>query len=136
MRRRRLEAITIGYSAGLIANLFGCPIWIVWTTTTFLLFLIFQLSSREENFFLIPVTRPILRSLVGYWWGWLMFYGLSGLLISACMGLAIVGGTWSPVLVTLVLGPMVAAILLIIARLLGRLAWRAALLASDEADES
>jgi hypothetical protein len=31
---------------------------------------------------------------------------------------------------------MVAAILLIIARLLGRLAWRASLLASDEADES
>lgn len=136
MRRWRLEAITIGYGARLIANLFGGPIWIVWTATTLQLYSIFQLSSREENFFLIPVTRPILRSLVGNWWGWLMFYGLSGLLIFACIGLAIVGGTWSPVLVTIVLGPMVAATLLIIARLLGRLAWRAALLAADEADDS
>jgi DNA-directed RNA polymerase subunit M/transcription elongation factor TFIIS len=130
------EALTIGFGVGRIAELFGGPIWVAGTATTILLYPIFQLSSLEANSFLIPITRPILRSLVSFWWGWLIFYGLSGMLVFAWIGLAIAGAKSSPVLVAFVLGPMVAAILLIIARLLGRLAWRASLLASDEADES
>ena len=125
------EAMLIGYAAGLIAELLGGPAWIVWTATAFLLYPIIQLSSLEADSVFVPVTRPILRTLIACWWGWLAFYSLSGMLLSACIGLAIAGWIWSPFPAAIALGPLVAASLLIIARLLGRLAWRASLLSED-----
>jgi ABC-type Na+ efflux pump permease subunit len=63
-------------------------------------------------------------SLLRWWWAWLTFYLLSGLLAAGLGAVFLYSVTSSQDLLQLLLGPLVAAAALIYFRLLGRLAWR------------
>ncbi|MBI5760788.1 MAG: hypothetical protein HZA46_19890 [Planctomycetales bacterium] len=98
----------------------------------------------------MPLSWPIVRSLVTCWWCWLAFYYESALLGAMWLGPLVfglglvcwpdesgqvLGATWlgplvlffglrlAPVLTMLLHGPLLAAVCLIYARLLGRVAW-------------
>jgi hypothetical protein len=90
-----------------------------------LLFPILLLSAMEADSFFVPYSPVILATLRYYWHGWLTFY----LLASTMLGLWIFGfdalAREAPLAAILLSGPVVAAMLLIYGRLLGRLAWRA-----------
>ena len=75
----------------------------------------------------IPLTLPILRSMVTSAWVWLMFYVLSGALVGAAAVLILLESEVSPYLALMGSGPILATVCLIYPRLLGRLAWRASL---------
>ncbi len=115
----------IGYPLSLIEpiGIFGPVVsWLV-------LFPIVLSSALEADSFLLPVSAPILNSLVRCWWGWAVFYGLTlPLAILAVAGLAW-GISVSPMAALMLAGPVFAALALIYARLLGRLIWRASGLA-------
>ncbi|MCR4410839.1 MAG: hypothetical protein NUV77_00265 [Thermoguttaceae bacterium] len=92
------------------------------------------LSSLETASPLVPLSRPVARSLKTVWWGWLALYATSGLMVGA-LALAVVSSfPWSPFATAALAGPPLAAILMIYARLLGRLAWLAQ--KQDEDDDS
>ena len=102
--------------------------------TVSLLYPIFLLSSLEANSVFVPLSLPILRSLISCWWGWLTFYALAALLGGSWLGLLLAGLPSFPFLTALACGPLLAAVLLIVSRLLGRLAWRAALLEAADVE--
>lgn len=90
-----------------------------------LLFPILLLSAMEADSFFVPYSPAVLRTLGEFWQGWLMFY----LLTTGMFALWVVGfdlaATQAPYLTVVLSGPVLAAMMLIYARLLGRLAWRA-----------
>lgn len=129
-------AIAVGYGVGKLSDLLGGGFWIACVATSFLLFPVFLLSSLEADSAFVPLSGPILRSLVSLWWGWLLFYLFSAMLVGGSSALPLIGARSFPWLAAFFAGPLTAAVLLILARLLGRLAWRASLLVPDEnADE-
>jgi hypothetical protein len=90
-----------------------------------LLFPILLLSAMECDSFILPYSPPVLRSLGYYLHGWVMFYLVStGLFALAAFGVE-EGYRRVPGLVLLLSGPVLAALLMIYARLIGRLAWKA-----------
>ncbi len=89
------------------------------------LFPVLVLSAMEADSFLLPFSLPVLRSLGYYWYGWLMFYLLTTALLAAWIVLFDLGVSQAPYLTLFFSGPVQAALLLIYARLLGRVAWRA-----------
>jgi hypothetical protein len=90
-----------------------------------LLFPILLLSAMEADSFIMPFSPPVLRSLAYYAHGWLMFYLVStGLIALAAYGFDHAYRE-SPLATLVLSGPVLAALLLIYARLVGRLAWKA-----------
>jgi DNA-directed RNA polymerase subunit RPC12/RpoP len=81
------------------------------------------LSSINSIFVWMPISWPIVRSLVTSWWCWLAFYFESALLGAAWLVPLVVGLEIAPVLTMSLNGPVLAAVCLIYARLLGRVAW-------------
>ena len=90
-----------------------------------LVFPILLLSAMEADSFFVPYSPVILATLRHYWHGWLAFY----LIVGAMLGLWIFGFgelvREAPLAALVLSGPILAAMLLIYGRLLGRLAWRA-----------
>lgn len=101
----------------------GFDIWWTQALTAFALFPILVLCSIEAGSALIPISGIILRSLRQIWWGWAMFYVQSTLLLSLLTGIFYLIALWSLPLACLLCAPLAAAVLLISARLLGRVAW-------------
>ncbi len=120
-------SIAVGFGLSQLAGLWLPQPGLVWAATVFLLFPILLLSSVDANSPFIPLSRRVRRSLTRVAWAWLVFYALSAL-----MWAAVAGAVWGiagvhDFLTPVVGGPLLAAALLIYARLLGRLAWRATL---------
>lgn len=90
-----------------------------------LLFPVLLLSAMESGSYLLPYSPPVLRTLGYYFHGWLMFHLLTIPMAAGWIVAFVYGFARSPYLTLLASGPAVAAIMLIYARLLGRLAWRA-----------
>lgn len=109
-----------------LSELVGLPYWSFFLGTFFFLYPICLLSSLEANSAWIPITRPILATLVSHWWGWIVFYLSSAVLIGGFVAIVFFGSRFMGGLTIIVTGPLAAALVLIEARLLGRLAWRAA----------
>lgn len=90
-----------------------------------LVFPILLLSAMEADSFFVPYSPVVLATLRHYWHGWLAFY----LIVGAMLGLWIFAfGALvreAPFAALVLSGPVLAAMLLIYGRLLGRLAWRA-----------
>ncbi|WP_166828768.1 MFS transporter [Thalassoroseus pseudoceratinae] len=119
----------------LIGMFLGTP-W-AWTAFAFLLIApVVLLSSLEANHPLTPLTVPILRTLIFYPQGWLLFHLVTG---GWVLGMALVGEALLayPFFAAFLLGPMLAAFLMVYPRMLGRLAWGAStmLATDDESDE-
>jgi hypothetical protein len=118
-----LGAAVVGYGIGTLAGLFSD-----WGVTAgvlgaFLAFPVIMLSALEANSAFVPLTIPILRTFITGWWAWLLFYILTGLMWGGLLfGGALLFLWFLPAVVAL--GPVVPTVLLIYARLLGRLGWR------------
>jgi hypothetical protein len=122
-----LTAGLFGHVAGEIGERAGGQYGIVLGVTVFLTFPIVVLSTQEANSPFIPLSLPILKSLVAFAGGWLLFYALSGLVVGAAAALIALEASVSPYFALLGSGPILATVFLIYPRLLGRLAWRASL---------
>jgi predicted Zn finger-like uncharacterized protein len=91
----------------------------------FFVFPVLLLSALESESFFMPFSPPVLATLVRYWQVWLMFYLLT---ISTFAGWCFAmdwGIAQAPYMTVLLNGPVLAAMMLLDARWLGRLVWRA-----------
>ncbi|MBW3543005.1 MAG: hypothetical protein KY476_22310 [Planctomycetes bacterium] len=118
-------SVLAGHATGWIAEQLGGAYWPVLAVVTYLVFPVVTLSSQEANSLFVPVTAPILRSVVRHWPSWLAFYAISGGVLAACGGAIALLNEWSAFAALLCSGPFLATVLLLYPRLLGRLAWRA-----------
>jgi hypothetical protein len=121
-----IGAIPLAASYGLacLAGLAGARVELAFPGFLFVLYPIALMSALEANSIWVPLTLPILSSLFRWWWAWLSFYILTGLLAAGLGGVFLYSVSSSQDLLQLLLGPLVAAAALIYFRLLGRLAWR------------
>ena len=83
----------------------------------------FLLSAMENASVVGFVSRPILRSFVDVWWGWLVMYAISGAILVGWLVWAMDYFPEAPFFTAGVSGPILATFLFLYARLLGRLAW-------------
>lgn len=101
--------------------------WTPMICVTFATLPIILLSSLAANSAWLPWSLlTVLRSLRPLWRQWLLFYVETGSLIMVWVTLTASGLRASPWLVPLHSGPLLAAVMLIYARLVGRLAWHIA----------
>ncbi len=99
-------------------------IWSLQVVAVAILFPFLLLSSLEADSFFIPLSPPIARSLLSEGLSWLGFYALTMCLIAGWSFLTVEGFFESPYLAIIVTAPVFGALVLIYARLVGRLAWK------------
>ncbi len=116
--------LAVSYGLARLAGLSGMRVEAALPGIFFLLYPIALMSALEANSIWVPLTLPVLMSLVRWWWAWLTFYLLTGLLAAGLAALFSFSIASSQDLLQLLLGPLTAAAALIYFRLLGRLAWR------------
>lgn len=117
-------AQVVAHSVGLLASWLGGPYWTTSLVALGLLFPVMLLSSLEAASPWVPLTLPILRSLLVSCDAWLGFYAVAVPTLAAGVGLTTLISFASPILAAFLGGPVAATVLLIEARLLGRLGWR------------
>ncbi|MBX7165163.1 MAG: hypothetical protein K1X74_02325 [Pirellulales bacterium] len=113
----------LGYGAG---RLIGGYIEVAVAAGIALLGPLVLVSTLETGSPLNPVSLPVWASLLRRWWAWLLYYLLSGVVVA--LAVAVYGGLMGVVglqLAGLLGAPVAAAAWFIVARLLGRLVWRA-----------
>lgn len=101
----------VGWNAYLIAGL--------------LLFPVFLLSGLEHDLLIVPYSPVVLKALLRSWDAWLSFYFLSTATLALWAVPFVMGVRHYPATTAFLSGPVLAAVLFIYARLLGRLAWHA-----------
>ena len=104
--------------------------------SSMIVFPVLLLSALETGSFIIPFSRPVFRSLLTLPSGWLGFY----MLISLLWGPLLLAGAWlfsyDPFLTIFFWSPLTAALTMISARILGRLAYGiAAVTPPEDLDE-
>ena len=102
------------------SDFFGIP----GCVTVFVLFPFILLSSLESDTQWAPATLRILLSLVTHAWCWIVFYAGTALLAAPLLALVVYGYFRHPFWTAALAAPSLAALVLIYARLLGRLGWR------------
>jgi hypothetical protein len=90
-----------------------------------LVFPILLLSAMEADSFFVPYSPVILATLRHYWHGWLAFYLIVGTMLGSWIFAFDALVREAPFVALILSGPVLAAMLLIYGRLLGRLAWGA-----------
>jgi hypothetical protein len=111
---------------GYVVRLLVRPIFDTWVPSIFIVFLLFpivQLSSLAAESRWWPYSPAILRSLKTVTAQWLLFYGIVIVMCGGWLVISVVGILISPWGTPIVVMPLLAAVMLIYARLLGRLAW-------------
>lgn len=117
-------AAAAAYGVGLLAQLTNESYrWPAIGVTMLLLTPIFILSTLDSGAVMTLLTPLITGSLVRRWWAWLRFYAMCFALAVFWPGTLLAGYSLQPFYAAAVTAPLMAAVLLIYARLLGRLAW-------------
>jgi hypothetical protein len=113
-------AMAIG---GMIGKWLDIGIWVPAGVSAYLLFPLFAMSTLEAGSPMAIVTWPVLRSFWSVWWAWLLFYVETGVVIALWVALTV--GTFGshPWAMSFIVAPLLGAVMLIYARLIGRLAW-------------
>lgn len=120
-------AIAASYGLGLAVESIGGSYWLTFGIANYFLFPLMLLSSLEAGTVFMPLTLPILKSMGENWWCWVLYYIETALIWALWIGGFLITYRSAPY-VAVVLGiPLLTAVFLITARLLGRLAWRAGL---------
>jgi DNA-directed RNA polymerase subunit RPC12/RpoP len=119
-------SIALGFGLSRLAGLWLPLPNLIWALAVFGLFPILLLSSVDADSPFVPLSRRVRRSLPSLAWAWLLVYGLSGLMWTALVATVWALAQINDYLVPLVVGPLLSAVVLIYARLLGRLGWRVA----------
>jgi hypothetical protein len=107
------------------------PIPVIGIAVTFFVFPVVMLSVLQANSLAVPVTLPVLKSFVTVWWAWCLFYLETGIIFLMWIGVTVAAVITQPYVAVLISAPLLGAIILIYARLLGRLAWCASLAEGD-----
>ena len=127
-------AALVGYPFSLIdeVGMIAIPIAMA------ILFPFLVLSAMDGGSFFVPYSPRIVRTLIGVWWAWLFFYLMSTLIVVGWGYGMLEGYQRRPFPMVLVAAPVLATIVLIYARLLGRVAWKAGVVleAGGEVDAS
>lgn len=119
-----LVTAVLAYAAGRAALLLDGPFWTSCLAVAFLLFPLLLLSALETGSVFLPVSGPVLRSLLRLWRAWPVFYGLTAALWSAWAAAVVVSlQSLGGAVTVLWAAPVLTAVLFISARLMGRLAW-------------
>lgn len=87
-------------------------------------FPVLVLSALESGSFFVPLSPVILRTLGKRAFMWIAFYFISSIVVATWAVPTVWAFEFSPELVILLSAPALAAVILIYARLLGRLAWK------------
>ncbi len=99
--------------------------------SSFVLFPILLLSAMECDSFFLPWSPNVWKTLVRFPGSWLMFYLISTAVLAAWYVSTAIGLQSAPALAVLLGALALAAVILVYARLLGRLAWRITYVESD-----
>jgi len=108
---------------GIIGKVLETGVWGSAAVSAYLLFPIFVLSALEAGSPTALVSWPVVRSFWTVWWGWLLFYAETAVLIAIWAVPTVSLFQPRPWVTSLFSGPLLAAVMLIYARLIGRLAW-------------
>jgi hypothetical protein len=118
-------------SVWVLSGALGCPLTLIEPIgpvaiplSSLVLFPVLLLSAMECESFLLPFSRPVLASLVRAWPAWIVFYLVSTVVLAGWFVVTRLTIGLAPYLTVLVLAPAFGAVVLIYARLLGRLGWR------------
>lgn len=114
-------AVSVAYGVARLTLLLADSFWPAFFASFFLLTPIFMLSAFDSGSALAILTPLVVSSLFRRWWAWLRFYATSAGLAVLWPGTLIYGYSLAPFQTALITGPLMAAVLLIYARLLGRL---------------
>jgi len=118
----------VAWLAGLSLSVpFGFSPATQWTLTLFLavsLAPIVLLSSLEASSFWVPFSPNILRSLRQQRQSWLGFYGVYLSFTSTVLTAMLIAVRYADLASAIVTGPLLATLIMIDARLIGRLGWR------------
>jgi len=118
-------AALAGAGVGVLVQRYSGHFWPPLFTTIFFAFPIIVLSSLEASSPWAPITPAILRSLIVRMWCWGFFYIETALVAAPCAVLVFFGFSFRhPFWTAFLVAPPLSAVVLIYARLLGRLAWR------------
>jgi hypothetical protein len=112
--------------AGYAVRLMTLPVVDTWLPTELTIFLLFPfvlLSSLAADSRWWPYAPTILKSMRVVPVSWLVFYGFVIALCGGWLAIFVVGILMNPWGAMMVVMPLLAAVMLICARLLGRLAW-------------
>jgi DNA-directed RNA polymerase subunit RPC12/RpoP len=115
-------AAALGWPIGLLAG----PLWggIATFLVTAVTFPFFLLSALEADSPMTPYSPVILGSLPKLWWAWGAVAFESLAVAAFVAGLGLLAALWSPLAAFAIAPPLLAAMMFIVARLYGRLAWR------------
>jgi hypothetical protein len=97
-------------------------VWFLIAISTLITYPIFQLSSLETGSPAVPISLPVLASLVKHPLAWLVMYGISFAVVNAVWLVARLAWRDPPYGTMLVVGPIVTVALFFYAWLLGQLA--------------
>jgi DNA-directed RNA polymerase subunit RPC12/RpoP len=122
-----------GYGVGLLVSLRTEQFDLPRAATVFVLFPVMMLSSLEVNSPWAVLSWVVLKSLLQLWWGWILYYTFSGAMVGMVGALYWFGFWAHPFLTMFAAAPLLAWVVFVNARLLGRTAWRAALVAEERA---
>ena len=95
------------------------------------------LSALEAGSWFIPLSGPVLKSLVRLPGQWLAYYAVSGAIAAVYFSIVLLGlsrGFWFTTLI--LTGPLLGTVIFIEARLLGRLGWKTIVLESRKRKRS
>jgi hypothetical protein len=118
-------AFSLAYGTGWLQLQATGKLGLWWPLVGLALFPFFLLSSLEADSPIVPFSRPIFASLQKNLGDWIKFYLLSCLLFGGWALLLPLEHEY-PKLAKLLAGPLFATVVFVYARLLGRLAWKAA----------
>jgi DNA-directed RNA polymerase subunit RPC12/RpoP len=118
-------ASLVGAGVGWLVEWRSGWFWPPLVITAFVLFPIMLLSTLERDSIWFVLSPAILKSLFVVMWGWLMFYSFAVVLsVSAALPVGVGFYFRHPFIAALFAAPLASAMILIYARLLGRLAWK------------
>ena len=124
------EAAAVGY---IVQALSFTGLQVIAPLVAFFVLPVLLLSAVYNDSPVVPIALPVLRSLGSVWWAWCLFYLETGVMLLMWVGLVVVGIVMrQPYLMVLYAAPLLAYIVLVYARLLGRLAWCASLEEDEE----
>ena len=96
--------------------------WIPSLLVVFVAFPYITLSAMEAESW-APTSAAVFRTLQTHLWAWAIFYAESALLVVVWLVASVVGALVSEAWAVIMPCPLLAAAIIIYARLMGRLAW-------------
>lgn len=108
---------------GILGKVMEIGVWVSAGVSAYLLFPVFILSTLEAGSPTALVSWPVVRSFWTVGWAWVLFYAETGVLIAIWAVPTVAFFQPHPWATSLFSGPLLGAVMLIYARLIGRLAW-------------